>query len=358
MIKRKKIAISIVLAVSILSGCSGENTIVQQQNIETMTEKLEEEFYAMAEEFQQLYDPCDQMAEVYNHALDILRTYIEDGGEQARKKALNEIKELMKTMQNQNLSDYVMSEEVQSFLKKRGIPESEFLAIAQKRVTDQQEYLQQMESYEQNLSEFIVNIGVIPMTLKISVDYQKEIQECERMWMSYAANEVFLSLKEEELDYMKKNVFSNWKFYCPEEMVWQEEAAHALQKQEEYWNKEMELLNQMTEEVGELINPEYGEEYGYVVDADANVMILRYIGENTETEIPEVMQNYPVTAIHSGAFGNTNIKEVFIPTTIKMFGDDIFAGCPEVTIYGEKGSTAEKYAELEGIPFQGKENRQ
>ena len=113
MIKRKKIAISIVLAVSILSGCSGENTIVQQQNIETMTEKLEEEFYAMAEEFQQLYDPCDQMAEVYNHALDILRTYIEDGGEEARKKALNEIKELMKTIQNQNLSDYVMSEEVQ-----------------------------------------------------------------------------------------------------------------------------------------------------------------------------------------------------------------------------------------------------
>lgn len=358
MIKRKKIAISIVLAVSILSGCSGENTIVQQQNIETMTEKLEEEFYAMAEEFQQLYDPCDQMAEVYNHALDILRTYIEDGGEEARKKALNEIKELMKTMQNQNLPDYVMSEEVQSFLKKRGIPESEFLAIAQKRVTDQQEYLQQMESYEQNLSEFIVNIGVIPMTLKISVDYQKEIQECERMWMSYAANEVFLSLKEEELDYMKKNVFSNWKFYCPEEMVWQDKASYALQKQEEYWNKEMELLNQMTEEIGELVNPEYGEEYGYVVDADANVMILRYIGENTETEIPEVMQNYPVTAIHSGAFGNTNIKEIFIPDTVQTFGADIFIGCPEVTIYGEKGSAVEKYAELEGIPFQVKENRQ
>lgn len=361
--KRRTIAAMLILTISMLSGCNGALEENQEQTrrettketVQQNTAVLENGFYAMAEEFEVIYRPCDQMAAAYNRALVILQDYMEDRSEEAREETLNQIKEIKEVIESQEIPDYTMSEEVKGFLEKRGIPETEFLAVAEQSTVNQQQYLQHMETYEQNLEEFIVTVGVIPMSLKLTVDYQAQMQECDCIWMSYAANEVFLSLKQEEIDYMKENVFSKWEFYYPEDIVWQDKASYALQKQEEYWNKEMELLNQMTAAVGELVNQEYAQEYGYVVDIDANVMIIRYVGEDTKTEIPEVIQNYPVTTIRHGAFGGTNVKEVTIPNTVKLFGTDIFPQCPDVTIYGEKGSAAEKYAELEGIPFKVKE---
>lgn len=340
--------VTIVFMMSLLCGCDGESTI--EKNGE-QSDRLTEEFYAMAAEFQNIILPCDQMADVYRQTLKELHDYMEDRSEESRKETLNVVQKAKETIKNQEIPEYMMSQEVQAFLKERGIPETEFLAIAEKRTTDQQDYLKHMEIYEQNLSEFIVTVGVIPMSLKVTVDYQDKMHQCEQMWMSYATNEVFLCLEKEELDYMKEIVFSKWKFYFPEEMEWQEQASYALQKQEEYWNREVDLMSKMTAIVGELTNQEYGDEYGYVVDLDGNIGIIRYLGESTKTEIPDMIQDYPVTTIHSGAFSGTNIKEITIPVTVENMGTDIFAGCSDVTIYGENGSAAENYAKEVGIPF-------
>lgn len=343
--KKRIIVAVLILIISILSGCGEKKE----------TEKLEEGFYAMAEEFQNIYFTCDQMADTYDDSLKKMKEYMEDRSEESRKETLSHIQQAEESIQNQEIKAYSISEKVKKFLKERGIPEAEFLAIAEMRTSSQAEYLKQIEIYKKSLSEYIATVGIIPMSLKVTVDYQDKMHQCEQMWMSYATNEVFLSLTEAELDYMKKNVFSKGDFYCPEEMEWQTEAAHALQKQEEYWNKEVSLMSDMMEEVGKLVNQEYGEEYGYVIDLDGNACIIRYIGESTETEIPEMIQDYPVTEICSGAFGDTNIKEVSVPAMVEKFGEDIFVGCPDVILYGEKGSKAETYAKEASIPFRIKE---
>ena len=68
----------------------------------------------------------------------------------------------------------------------------------------------------------------------------------------------------------------------------------------------------------------------------------------TEFTVPDT-----VTAIGSGAFSDCeNLVKVTIPKTVTKIGDDIFEGGSEdVTIYGEKGSYAEKYANKNDISF-------
>lgn len=68
----------------------------------------------------------------------------------------------------------------------------------------------------------------------------------------------------------------------------------------------------------------------------------------TEFTVPDT-----VTAIGAGAFSDCeNLVKVTIPKTVTKIGDDIFEGGSEdVTIYGEKGSYAEKYANKNDIPF-------
>lgn len=68
----------------------------------------------------------------------------------------------------------------------------------------------------------------------------------------------------------------------------------------------------------------------------------------TEFTVPDT-----VTSIGAGAFSDCeNLVKVTIPKTVTKIGDDIFEGGSEdVTIYGEKGSYAEKYANKNDIPF-------
>ncbi len=68
----------------------------------------------------------------------------------------------------------------------------------------------------------------------------------------------------------------------------------------------------------------------------------------TEFTVPDT-----VTAIGAGAFSDCeNLVKVTIPKTVTKIGADIFEGGSEdVTIYGEKGSYAEKYANKNDIPF-------
>ncbi len=68
----------------------------------------------------------------------------------------------------------------------------------------------------------------------------------------------------------------------------------------------------------------------------------------TEFTVPDT-----ITSIGAGAFSDCeNLVKVTIPKTVKKIGDDIFEGGSEdVTIYGEKGSYAEKYANKNDISF-------
>lgn len=68
----------------------------------------------------------------------------------------------------------------------------------------------------------------------------------------------------------------------------------------------------------------------------------------TEFTVPDT-----ITSIGAGAFSDCeNLVKVTIPKTVTKIGDDIFEGGSEdVTIYGEKGSYAETYANKFGIPF-------
>ena len=68
----------------------------------------------------------------------------------------------------------------------------------------------------------------------------------------------------------------------------------------------------------------------------------------TEFTVPDT-----ITSIGARAFSDCeNLVKVTIPKTVTKIGDDIFEGGSEdVTIYGEKGSYAEKYANKNDISF-------
>ena len=68
----------------------------------------------------------------------------------------------------------------------------------------------------------------------------------------------------------------------------------------------------------------------------------------TEFTVPDT-----IISIGAGAFSDCeNLVKVTIPKTVTKIGDDIFEGGSEdVTIYGEKGSYAEKYANKNDISF-------
>ncbi len=61
---------------------------------------------------------------------------------------------------------------------------------------------------------------------------------------------------------------------------------------------------------------------------DNTIEIMKYVGNDTEVNIPSKIDNIPVTSIHSGAFyGSNTIKSVVIPDSVVSLGDGVFGGC-------------------------------
>ncbi len=64
----------------------------------------------------------------------------------------------------------------------------------------------------------------------------------------------------------------------------------------------------------------------------------------------EVSEN--VAAIEALAFAKCpNLKQIIIPASVKKIDDSALEGCENVTVYGVKGSEAERFAKENGFAF-------
>ncbi len=70
----------------------------------------------------------------------------------------------------------------------------------------------------------------------------------------------------------------------------------------------------------------------------------------TSVKLPESVTT--IEGEYGGAFGKcTGLTKILIPDNVASIGDGAFQGCEKLTIYGNKGSTAQTYAKEKGIPF-------
>ena len=74
--------------------------------------------------------------------------------------------------------------------------------------------------------------------------------------------------------------------------------------------------------------PEVKEEenYKYTI-TDGNASITGYIGDEPSVEIPETLEDAPVTKINSGAFYNKEIESVVVPDGVEKIGMVAFGNC-------------------------------
>lgn len=64
------------------------------------------------------------------------------------------------------------------------------------------------------------------------------------------------------------------------------------------------------------------------------VHIYKYLSSGTNVEVPSTIEGMNVVEIMGSAFNNcTNLKFVFIPSTIETIGSGAFDNCSNATIY-------------------------
>ena len=81
---------------------------------------------------------------------------------------------------------------------------------------------------------------------------------------------------------------------------------------------------------------------------------LTQIGENAFEGIAAecIVISENVTAIEKNAFANCkSLREIHIPPTVKNVDDCALQGCKNVTVYGQKGTEAERFADAAGFQF-------
>lgn len=66
--------------------------------------------------------------------------------------------------------------------------------------------------------------------------------------------------------------------------------------------------------------------FEYTVE-DGKAIITKYVGKETDVEIPQIIDNYTVYAIGESAFQNCDVQSVTIPNTVRLIDWFAFAGC-------------------------------
>lgn len=83
---------------------------------------------------------------------------------------------------------------------------------------------------------------------------------------------------------------------------------------------------------------------------EALTLIEEEAFEGIAAERVEVSQN--VVSIEERAFGDCKgLREIHIPATVVQIDDKALEGCEGVTVYGQKGSEAERFAKAAGFAF-------
>lgn len=78
-----------------------------------------------------------------------------------------------------------------------------------------------------------------------------------------------------------------------------------------------------------------------VNEASGEVTILRLIENYAMVKVPDTLHGYPVTAIGSHAFYNSQrLEKVYLPATVTTIGDYAFASCPVLDVVEMPGVTA------------------
>ncbi|MCL2671299.1 MAG: leucine-rich repeat domain-containing protein [Clostridiales bacterium] len=63
-------------------------------------------------------------------------------------------------------------------------------------------------------------------------------------------------------------------------------------------------------------------------DTVCGIVIIEYVGSGGKVQLPAMIEGKPVVKIGNNAFwGNTSIKEVYIPDSVVEFGNAVFAFC-------------------------------
>ena len=121
-------------------------------------------------------------------------------------------------------------------------------------------------------------------------------------------------------------------------------------------------------------NEENNLEFEYIKE-NGGITITKYIGNKTTVQVPNTIEKLPVLKIGENAFSDTKIKSVTLPSScteidwfafygcyalntvyvssnVKAIGYGAFDSCSKsLTIYCEKNSYAQKYAQSFGISY-------
>lgn len=77
-------------------------------------------------------------------------------------------------------------------------------------------------------------------------------------------------------------------------------------------------------------NEKTSGDYNYIIE-DGKAVITKYNGSKTTVTIPQKLDSYPVVALDSYSFKQTNIKNVTIKSNIERLGYAVFEECPYLT---------------------------
>lgn len=207
------------------------------------------------EEFTEILKECylaqDVMAAAYTESLEALDEYASDPGEEKRLQTATLLTEAYETVDQTELSFFEFPEEAEAFMEKQGLSVSEFEALSSVGQTDRHRYLEDLD-WDLYFLECFAGAEEIPEEFQIEYEYKLQIQRELNLYMYYATNEILAALGEDELAYVKEEMFGQLTAFYPDDAKWQENPEDALQKQEECWTRIEAIQAKLEAETGRL----------------------------------------------------------------------------------------------------------